>query len=232
MMKGHFMLTATALLMCAFAQGPAQVKPLTYEHLGKKLTPFQIRTSAKRFDAKVLANPTEKAVGKLVRAEGVWQQTEEGAVSIGMVSNSKRPYVAPLDVSRFKDVKMRSGLNVTIYGVLRENGIEVLFYDLAPPGLQWAIQLQQPGAIIAGQDQTFYVDLVLKNTGRQPLLKVVGACRLWQLNSPNDWTEEIEFVNLLPGETRTLTVPFKIFNYQYIGQTSLPQCAFAVTYFE
>lgn len=228
------MLTTVIVLCLAQAAPPvaAPARPLTYEYLGKKMTPTQVRTSAKKYNASLLAKPNANVIGKLVQAEGSWLQDETGAAGIVVSTPNKPPTTIPLQLSRFADLQMRSGLNLKVYGILGKEGIDAWFLDLAPPGLQWASQLQNPGMIVAGARQTFHVDIVVKNTGKQPLARVSGVCRLWQQESPNDWTEQLEFENLLPGETRTITVPFEIFNYQYIGKTSLPQCAFTVVDFE
>lgn len=146
-------------------------------------------------------------------------------------SPAKKVFALKLDISRFPDLKLRNDLNVTVWGKLQPTGIEMWIIELAPPGLQWASELQNPGAVIGGSNQTFHVNIAIKNTGKQPFVAVKGVVRLWQIDSPNDWTQEIVVENLLPGQTRTLTVPFEIFNYQYIGKSSVPQCAFTVTDF-
>jgi len=62
----------------------------------------------------------------------------------------------------------------------------------------------------------------VKNTGRQTLRNIEFGVRLMQVESPNNKVQTYTIETLAPGQTANFTIDFELFNYQYIGKTSVP----------
>lgn len=109
----------------------------------------------------------------------------------------------------------------------RSSRIDRLVYLVAweplTPGLRWQIKLRNAGAIVAGKRQTFYVDGFAQNTGEVTFRSVTLEVRLYQISSPNDWTKKVTLRNLKPKAREKFTTKFEIYNFQYIGGTSVPK---------
>lgn len=240
----HAAAASLMILLAAFSQAkkekpaPSTEPRAPFTINGKKLTADKVRLGSKAYLPALIEKPTPAVIGKLAKAEGIWRGviSEEfctGHMEIPAKVQGRKNETVILSYDHLGAVKLREDVRITVYGPIDEGGyIDVWLMDVAPPGLQWACQLRNPGQIVAGQDQTFVVDVVIKNTGQQAFASVSGAVRLWQRESPNDVVEEIKIERLLPGESRTIEVPITIFNYQFIGKTSLPMCAMAITSFE
>lgn len=236
------MVLQSALLLSAlFAQASAtdESERVPFTINGKKMTAEKVRLGAKIYVPQLIAKPNVNVTGKLTKIEGLWWEPSEESKGFGVVKiapkvQGRKPEIVLIDTDVvFPDFTLRNDVKVTIYGPVQSAGyIQAWLIDVAPPGLQWACQVQDPGVLTPGQDQTFMVDIVIKNTGQQLFTSVTGVCRIWQKESPNDVTDKVVIENLLPGETRKIQVPITFFNYRVIGKTSVPFCAFTVTTFE
>jgi hypothetical protein len=182
----------------------------------------------------MVLSPKGAFLNKPVQVEGLWRVAEGEAPVLQIEDARTRASSAvALDLAMTPNAEFRDMAVVKVYGILTgPSQIRAILVDLAPPGLIWEYALENPGTVVAGEAQTFVVNLKIKNTGKQLFTAIEGKVRLWQINSPNDKVEDVTIENLQPGEVRLVRVPIDLFNFSVIGQTSVPQCAFIVTDFE
>jgi hypothetical protein len=89
-----------------------------------------------------------------------------------------------------------------------------------------------PHAAVAGKDQTWDVVTSVKNKGKQPIRNVRFTVRCYQLQSPNDFSKDFTVASISPGDTVTVKTDFSMFNFQFIGRTSIPKCELKLQGFE
>ena len=91
------------------------------------------------------------------------------------------------------------------------------------PAWEYRYKLRPPGAIIAGQDKTFTVDISVRNNTKETIHLIHFTTRIWQDQSPNDVTKESDVLDLEGGKVKTFSVSVTFYNYQAIGATSTPK---------
>jgi hypothetical protein len=86
--------------------------------------------------------------------------------------------------------------------------------------LTWNAALREKG-VAGGTIQNFNVDGVLRNSGMVAMKGKLNV-RLYQISSPNDWIKQLDF-DIGAKRTAKFTTTFTIYNFEYIGATSVPR---------
>ena len=124
-----------------------------------------------------------------------------------------------------KNAEATRGRVVDLYGILQSDGsIEGLISCVPASSYRYSYRLVLPQRGVVGWDtQSFNIEIIVQNTGRQTIRKLSGLSRMWQVQSPNDETKNFEIGEIPAGESRTASVNYEIFNFLIIGRTSTPQ---------
>ena len=206
------------------------------EYRGKIIAPDKFQKRCKKVGYKDLTTGRRNLNGFAVQLEGQLQQSERGVWQLLITQDKQGRWKdrVLVNATKMKRTNYRPGQVVHIWGVGGEGPeVEAWFSDLVPPGVAWKFGLRIPrGGIVGGAVQTFYVDGRVKNVGKQPIQRLRVAVRLYQVQSPNDWIETLILENVAPGQSRNFTVPFEIYNFTYIGATSIPNVEMTVLDYE
>lgn len=203
---------------------------------GKMLTLSQLKNSAKRLPTKTIETPKDGVIGMSVLLEGTVSDTGAGIVLLVERPNKTQFPVEIDDTNLDEESRQRlskPGRVARVVGLI-DGPAKVAGYaaELYPPSIQWKHALRMPDRVVAGTDQDFFIDVVVKNTGKQQLRNIQAACRVWQDESPNDDIDALKVGDLAPGQSKNFTLKFNLYNFQYIGKTSVPKCAFAIVDFD
>lgn len=119
------------------------------------------------------------------------------------------------------------GRAVTLRGALGPDGVlNALQGEVPKPAFKYKFRVLDHGAA-AGQAQNWVVGLEVTNTGKQRIRSIDFDVALYQTQSPNkgDLPERVTVTDLLPGESQTKDVTFSLYNFQYLGATSIPKAS-------
>lgn len=179
----------------------AAVRP---RFLDDVFAPHQVDTCVK-FDAVILE-----------QADGKWQVTARGALG--------RPTRITVDAERFRESRAKPGHVVRLVGrIVDERTILGLIGELAPTDFRFSYKLRDPQGVVGGHYQTFHADGVVTNTGMQPIKSLKLSVRIYSKTGPNDIRQEVVVKDLKPGEKRSFSASAEFYNYQYIGDVSVPK---------
>jgi hypothetical protein len=171
----------------------------------------------------------EKATGRAVEIAGMLEQQGDNWKLHATDARTGTGWTVDLDVTKLAAAPSRPGRLYQIWGIAQGSSVEALLFDIPQPSVKWsAPKLRDPKAIVGGTVQTFYVDCTVTNMGKQPLPLLVARARMFQVGSPNDATIVFNIEGLAPGQTRSVSVPFTFYNWQYAAGASVPKVEFSV----
>lgn len=204
------------------------------EYRGKQFTRERFLRHAKKVSYRELQR-NSKLIGFAVEVEGTIE--EIGAVNWLFAITDRKDRIegtVTIDPTGLGENDFREGMVARLYGIVREDrSLEAVLLDLVPPGVEWQYALRPiKGGVRGGQVQRYFIDGRVRNTGKQPISRLKVVARMYQENSPNDELRRFEIEELKPGETRPLEVEFLMYNFQYIGSTSIPKCELRVVDYE
>src|SRR4051812_40489301 len=132
------------------------------------------------------------------------------------------------------DANAKEGRLTRVFGLLRADGsIEGLLSEVPPASYRFSYHLVTPQQGVVGwETQAFQIEISVENNGPQPIHKVSGRSRMWQMQSPNDESKKFDIGDIPPGRSRSIRVTYTLFNYLIIGKTSMPKVEAAVESFE
>jgi hypothetical protein len=200
------------------------------DYQGRLWEPQKFCESARRITGHDLVRDAGSLEGKAVHVQGALERREGNSFVVASLDDRGRACGSvDVDATRLGDVPYRNAQLLQIWGIVGPRGvIDARFSTLLPPGVRWQSALRNPGGVVAGTTQTFHIDGLIKNTGSQPLRRVLIWVRMYQISSPNDYTKTFTIDNLAIGETRRFSCPFSLYNFQYIGASSVPRYEFRV----
>lgn len=232
-------MTSIALyLALAVPLAPKQQSIASVDYRGKTITIDQFRKVAKPLDFRIAKSGATKLIGFAVVAEGPLVEDPTTLNWYVVVQDAKRSDGIRVAVDR--DLLPRDvleGASYRILGILREDGnslaIVVKRSELVPPDVKWEYRVLPPNVIAGGEESVWRLRIQIKNTGRQRLSRMTLTCHLKAQLSPAEAEEDVVLRDFAAGETRDIVVPFRLFNYQYIGAVSTkpPVVNIAVTDF-
>ncbi|MDB5328395.1 MAG: hypothetical protein JWM57_3964 [Phycisphaerales bacterium] len=178
-----------------------------------------------RFTARVNATQEDKPKKKKSKKDKATVEAPkaESSGTVDRVSSAGQTLATvKVDFSDAKDFKPVGGRQVEIAGYNdSENVFHAIMVHQPDPVFKYDGELLKHG-VVAGKEQNWEVKVTVRNTGVQMIKKIELKVRCFQRQSPNDNSTPVTFNNIAPGDTVTSTASFSVYNFQYIGKSSVP----------
>lgn len=143
-------------------------------------------------------------------------------VSVGRWTVSSGERTLEVDPGTVSTLQAKVGRRIELWGRVEAGRLLAMLAEIPEPRYEYSAKLRRQD-VVAGQAQSWTVDVSVVNRGEQPIKAVTLDIRCAQQQSPNSERELVTLRDIPAGGKRETTVEFEFYNYQYIGLTSLPK---------